>query len=341
MDSKLPRLFAVSFTSNVRMEGDRRFSLVDHVLSNAELDEERYQVIRLHNVKLHGTKLEVIQFVAKLGLLRNSVVCDCGKAMSLVKYASCSDGFRWSCTRSCTSTRSIRAGSFFEDSRLPLITVIILVSTWCSEAPIADTEWQEEVSRPTIVDWYNFFREVCEDWLLTNPQKIGGLTEDLEAIDVEIDESRYFHRKYHRGRWREGKWVFGGIERESGKCFLVPVEDRSATTLLPIIQEWINPGSRIISDQWAAYNHIADSGDYIHVTVNHSYNFVNPLDREIHTNHVENMWMRAKKKLKRQNGTSPPLFDGYLFEFMWRVRFPLRNRMFNNMIMCIRSTYVV
>ena len=46
------------------------------------------------------------------------------------------------------------------------------------------------------------------------------------------DESKFGRRKYHRGHPVKGQWVFGGVERESGKTFLVPVQDRTADTLL-------------------------------------------------------------------------------------------------------------
>ena len=36
---------------------------------------------------------------------------------------------------------------------------------------------------------------------------------------------------YHRGRYVEGKRVFGGICRETKACFLVPVERRDEDTL--------------------------------------------------------------------------------------------------------------
>ena len=72
---------------------------------------------------------------------------------------------------------------------------------------------------------------------------------------------------------------------------------------------------RIISDNWAAYNQIEglSQGAYLHGTVNHTYNFVDPNDPTLHTNRVENMWMRAKRKLRKQFGTSENLFGGYLF----------------------------
>ena len=70
--------------------------------------------------------------------------------------------------------------------------------------------------------------------MLQKSDKIGG-----PGKTVQIDESKVGKRKYHRGHRVEGQWVFGGIEEDTRKCFLVPVEDRSEATLLPIIREWI------------------------------------------------------------------------------------------------------
>ena len=53
---------------------------------------------------------------------------------------------------------------------------------------------------------------------------------------VQIDESKFGKRKYHRGHRIEGQWVFGGIEEGSRKNFLVCVEKRDARTLIPLIK---------------------------------------------------------------------------------------------------------
>jgi len=52
--------------------------------------------------------------------------------------------------------------------------------------------------------------------------------------------------------------------------------------------------------------------------VNHLLHFVDPLDEDIHMQNIENTWMRAKRKLKRQFGTSRELFPSYLHEFVFR-----------------------
>ena len=62
--------------------------------------------------------------------------------------------------------------------------------------------------------------------------------------------------KYHRGKKFEGQWVFDGVERESKRCFLVPVMDGKAEPLMDLIFKWIKPGSIIISDCWTNFSKI-------------------------------------------------------------------------------------
>ena len=91
-----------------------------------------------------------------------------------------------------------------------------------------------QISQPTAVDWYNFVRDVCAEYFQQHPMTIGG-----PGIEVEIDESKFGRREYNRGRWQEGHWVFRGVERITGRAFMVEVGQRDAATLIPIIQQYI------------------------------------------------------------------------------------------------------
>ncbi|KAM7306619.1 hypothetical protein ISCGN_010322 [Ixodes scapularis] len=117
---------------------------------------------------------------------------------------------------------------------------------------------------------------------------IGG-----EGVTVELDESMIGRHKYHRGYLRPGQWVFGGVARCSGCCFFVPVETRDAKTLQGLIAKWVRPGTRIITDCWAAYRKLADDARFTHLTVNHKLHFVDP-NTGAHTNTVEGTWAHVK-----------------------------------------------
>ena len=109
--------------------------------------------------------------------------------------------------------------------------------------------------------------------------------------------------------------MFGGVECGSGKCFLIPVEHQDSTTLLNIIEEWILPGTTIISDCWKAYECLEEAG-FVHQRVNHKKNFVGPAT-SAHTNTVERAWREVRNGIPRF-GRSEQHFLGYLAEFMFK-----------------------
>lgn len=226
-------------------------------------------------------------------------------------------GDRWRCgIRGCNAEKGLRKDNWLEGSQLPFETIVHFQYWWSyNEISTEFCEREFGMSRHSIVDWANFDREVCADSLLRNPAVIGG-----PGLTVEIDESQFSRRKNNVGSVFPAQWVFGGICRENRECFLFSVPDRSANTLLPIIQQHIRPGTTIMSDEWAAYRDIPNvPGNYNHLTVNHSQNFVNPLNNA-HTQNVESMWNRAKAGNRSRWGTHRAMVDSYLCEFMWRQR---------------------
>ena len=160
-------------------------------------------------------------------------------------------------------------GQRFDSSKMTLEEILKLTYWWCQDLDQTQVKHELGLAESTGVDWDSFCREVCEITLLENGEKLAE-----NGKVVQIDESRFGKRKYHRGHHVEGQWVFGGIEQDSRKWFLVAVEKRDEQTLLPIIQKWIEPGTIIVSDCWKAYSKLETHG-YEHRTVNHSREFVN------------------------------------------------------------------
>lgn len=64
------------------------------------------------------------------------------------------------------------------------------------------------IAHETAVDWSNFCREVLYDAVITrSDQPLGGINDDGTPKIVEIDESKFGKRKYHKGHRVEGQWV--------------------------------------------------------------------------------------------------------------------------------------
>ena len=160
---------------------------------------------------------------------------------------------------------------------------------WARGNKLIDIAHELDVNMRGCIDWASYCREICLRAYVDNPKQIGGC-----GKHVEIDESKFGKRKHWRGHHVEGAWVFGGVERESGKVFMEVVEKRDAETLIPLIQKWIAPGTVIISDCWKAYCSLSAEG-FRHLTVNHSLSFTDPEDPTINTNRIECSWRHAKE----------------------------------------------
>src|SRR5215469_18428969 len=81
----------------------------------------------------------------------------------------------------CISTERI---FFLHKAKLSYDVFIKFVYCFVNELRIIDVRYMLGLAQGTIVDYYNFFREVCFIDLLKKKEKIGGV-----GKTVEIDES--------------------------------------------------------------------------------------------------------------------------------------------------------
>ena len=92
------------------------------------------------------------------GLLGKSRVCSvCGDDMKLVNCEDCSNGFKWECRRRTNSKQhkvelSIRAGSWFEQSKMTLEEILKYCYWWCQELDLAQIRHELGLATHTGVD---------------------------------------------------------------------------------------------------------------------------------------------------------------------------------------------
>jgi transposase-like protein len=185
-------------------------------------------------------------------------------------------------------------------------------------------------SSTTVCALWEYFRELVAANLDEENALIGG-----PGIIVEIDEAKFGKRKYDRGHRVEGVWVFGGVERTpERRLFAVKVANRSAETLVPIIQRFVHPESVIHSDRWRAYAGLRDLG-YPHFTVNYSQNFVDP-DTNACTNIIEGTWNGMKSNIRPRSRTQAHV-ESHLYEFIWRRQ--NENDLWGGFIRALKSTH--
>lgn len=180
----------------------------------------------------------------------------------------------------------------------------------------------------TINRIFKLFRKAIALQVEQSEIKIGG-----PNVIVQLDESKFGKRKYHRGHRVEGVWVFGGVEiSEERKMFAVVVDKRDSVTLNELILKHVLPGSIVITDGWKGYCLFKDNSLYMHHWVNHSISFIN--SEGYHTNNIEGTWNGMKIKIKPQNRVRGRM-QGYLFEFIWRRR--NINNLWNAFLIALQS----
>ena len=285
---------------------------------------------------------EAVNWLKGKNLIAHTMQCPtCNTPMHWQSYPRAIDKYVWRClNKECAKHKcriSIRHGSFYAGSKLPLQTWVHAMFLWCEEVGAQKSSKILGISMKSIVDVWSFFREVCENHFITNPIHLGG-----HGVIVEIDESLFSHKpKHHRGRsTKSEQWVFGLADTSVKPCvgYMEIVESRSAENLLPIIKRVARPGSVIHSDQWRAYTNITRDIGLAHHTVNHSLNFVDPVTG-VHTQTIESYWNRQKSKIKTMRGCRRNFLNSYLQEFMWRERYS--SNALDNLCNHIASKYIL
>ncbi|XP_055948295.1 uncharacterized protein LOC129981472 [Argiope bruennichi] len=273
--------------------------------------EESLKLMFFFDLKRLGAKA-CVEWCMKMGLIADGRKCaECGQGMNLTERKDLGDGVNWVCRRQGHYCKvSIRANSWFANSRMDLSTVLLATAMWVKGCTHSFIMEEADIARQTATDWMSFCREVCVCMLVNESVKLGG-----PGKIVEIDESKFGKRKYNKGKMVEGAWVFGGVERYSNKCFMTVVQDRTSETLLSVLKEWVIPGSTVMSDCWKSYDCLSEEG-FVHLTVNHSLTFKDP-DTGAHTNSIEGTWAACKRSLKGTRRVKDGM-DGYLAEYIWR-----------------------
>ena len=258
-----------------------------------------------------------MNFAYEFDMLYDGGVCEstlnCKGNYFIVRDSSTKTGVRLKCN-CCHRTKSIFFNSIFTRSNIEVRKVLHLLYLWAHECSCDFAAHECEVNPATVTNYFQAFRQACLFNINNNEEEaIGG-----PGRNVEIDETIVSKRKSNAGRVLPQIWVFGGICRESGQRFAIKVPDRTAQTLIPIIQKCIAPGTTIHSDCWTAYSTISNLPQgYVHKTVNHSEHFIDP-NTGSHTQNIERMWRELKRVRRRYEGIGRDDIDYHLAEYLWR-----------------------
>lgn len=129
---------------------------------------------------------------------------------------------------------------------------------------------------------------------------------------VEADEA-YIGGKDKAGH-DDKKIVFGMVERQ-GDVLTRVVLDKRGTTLIREIRNWVQEGTRVMTDEGRWFMDIKSWG-YQHEAVNHSKGEY--VRGDVHTNTIEAFWSILKRGI---NGTHIWVSAKHLQKYLWEFEF--------------------
>ena len=215
------------------------------------------------------------------------------------KKMSTAGTYRWGYRcNSCKSFDSFWKGTVFQDTHIPTKQIMFGVLNVLRKLNHEQVQGSSNLSNSATTDFYekvhfvilNYYRKLQQ-----HDKMIGGYMKV-----VQIDESKFGKNKYGAGRPIAGCWIFGGVDDDNNKFFM-PVAKRDEDTLLPLLLQFVKPGSIIMSDYWGAYRtDILEAKGFYHVKVNHTVGWKEVHDHKVLgeitacTNKIEGVWNGIK-----------------------------------------------
>jgi transposase-like protein len=219
---------------------------------------------------------------------------------------------------------SIKVGSIFEDSPLPLDKW--LVAMWliinCKNG-ISSYEIARDLDVRQETAWFMLHR-IRKAMQRGSFEKMGTTGGPVEADESLIGgKARFMHADKRAekitGTGGSGKeLVIGLLDRETGKVRVEHISNRKKKTLQDHVNAHVATGAELFTDDLASYTGL--DKEYVHQFVNHAEEYVRG---NVHTNGIENFWSLLKRGLK---GTYVSVEPFHLFRYLDEQAFRYNER---------------
>jgi len=220
------------------------------------------------------------------------------------------DGKTWKCAQ-CRDRFSIRVGTIFEDSKIPLrkwLAAIWFITS--HKKGIASTQLAKDIDVTQKTAWFMLHR-------LRHAARTRSFNRPLRGI-VEVDETYIGGKERKKHRRRRGKdpkvLVFGMLER-GGELRAKPMA--SQKDVRPEIFKQVSREAILMTDEWIAYTGLRHH--YNHYTVNHCAGEYVSKDSGAHINTMEGAWSLLKRQIYGiHHWVSAKHVHRYVAEATWR-----------------------
>ena len=208
------------------------------------------------------------------------------------KVYKCAGG-RYKCKNS-GKYFNVKVGTVFEDTKIPLVKWFMALYIFSSHKKgISSYQLARDIGVTQKSAWFLLHRLRYAFKQATD--ELVGVVEVDETYVGGKEKNKHAGKKLPGNKGRSLKTkaaVFGMMERD-GNVIAQVVPDVSAKTLIPIIEEAVQEGATIVSDEYNIYRKVV--GSYNHEIVRHKANeYVNG---RAHTNGLEGFWSHLKRMI--------------------------------------------
>jgi len=208
------------------------------------------------------------------------------------KVYKCAGG-RYKCKNS-GKYFNVKVGTVFEDTKIPLVKWFMALYIFSSHKKgISSYQLARDIGVTQKSAWFLLHRLRYAFKQATD--ELVGVVEVDETYVGGKEKNKHASKKLPGNKGRSLKTkaaVFGMMERD-GNVIAQVVPDVSAKTLIPIIEESVQEGATIVSDEYNIYRKVV--GSYNHEIVRHKANeYVNG---RAHTNGLEGFWSHLKRMI--------------------------------------------
>jgi transposase-like protein len=217
----------------------------------------------------------------------------------------------------CRQRFSIKVGTVFEDTKMPLRKWFMAIWMVTSHTKgIASTQLANDLKITQKSAWFMLHRLRYAGQTKSFNRPLEGMVEADETYIGGKERNKHLDKRTPGSQGGANKVAVMGMLERDGEMRAKVVPDTTSRTLLHEIESSVVGGSMILTDEHRGYWGIGHK--FSHRTVNHSVGqYVK--DHFVHTNGLENAWTLFKRKVYGiHHWVSGKHLDRYLAEFTFR-----------------------
>jgi transposase-like protein len=217
----------------------------------------------------------------------------------------------------CRKRFSIKVGTIFQDTKLPLRTWYAAIWMITNHPKgIASTTLATDLGITQKSAWFVLHRLRHAARTNSFNAPLSGEVAADETVIGGKEENKHRSKRTKGARGSHGKTIVMGLVQKEGDVRAGVIPAATKNELHSVVFAHVEPGSTLVTDQWRGYTGLG--ADYAHKTVNHQKGEY--VRDGFTTNGVESFWALFKRQY---NGThhwvSPKHLDAYLGEMAFRL----------------------